>query len=317
MNSRQLREEADRACRKIFGDKVWLRALIEFSSHCVRSCRYCGLRRENRRAVRYRMTETEILAAAEAAAGAGIGTVVLQSGDDPAYSSTDICRLIEQIKRRSPSAAITLSVGERPLADYRDFRRAGADRYLLKFETANPELYRRLHPAGSLSRRLEILSCLDDLGYEVGAGNIVGLPGQTAADLDDDLALLERLQPAMVGTGPFLPAAGTPLAESPPGEPEGALDFLARVRLALPQANLPATTALGTQGRQQQVQALGGGANVLMVGFTPFDRAENYSIYDGRAGLGLAEARRRAADAGKTASGERGDSPATARDFPH
>ncbi|HOO77487.1 MAG TPA: [FeFe] hydrogenase H-cluster radical SAM maturase HydE [bacterium] len=304
------RERARETTRAVFGDTVFLRALIEISSHCSRDCLYCGLRRSHRRLARYRMARDEVLVAARAALQAGLRTVVLQAGDDPGLGRGEVCDLIRGIKALEPEAAVTLSLGERPRRDYRAFREAGADRYLLKFETSDPGLYRRLRPGRELRERLDVLALLADLGYEVGTGNIVGLPGQERGSLERDLELLAEIAPEMVGTGPFLPQSRTPLGDAPPGDPEQALDFLAAVRLALPRANIPATTALGSLGENYPVEALRTAANVLMVGFTPAAVRDGYAIYDRRARFSPARAGNAARAAGKRASGERGDSPA-------
>ncbi|MBN2398329.1 MAG: [FeFe] hydrogenase H-cluster radical SAM maturase HydE, partial [Deltaproteobacteria bacterium] len=183
---------ADDVRKSRCGDEVHIRGIIEFSNHCCRNCLYCGLRRDNTNLNRYRMGEAEIVDRAHRISSTGIRTIVLQSGDDFHYTRAMICRIIERIKEND-DVAVTLSLGERPFGDYRDFRVAGADRYLLKHETANEERYRRLHPGQSLEKRLRTLAFLREIGYQIGAGNIVGLPGQTDGDLCEDILLLEKL----------------------------------------------------------------------------------------------------------------------------
>jgi len=282
---------AERVRRQRCGETVYLRGLVEFSSFCVRSCRYCGLRRQNRRARRFRMAPAEICGVADAIAAAGLTTAVLQSGDDPWYSSAMLCGIIGAIKARHPGMAVTLSVGERPLDDYRAFRKAGADRYLLKHETANARLYAALHPGQDLAARLRILEHLSALGYQVGAGCIVGLPGQTCQDLADDVLLLRQLGVAMAGIGPFVPQQDTPLKSMPAGSVDLALRVLALARMELGHAHLPATTALGALDPEGQFKALAVGADVLMINFTPDALKDGYAIYDHKKSLSLEQAR--------------------------
>ncbi|MBE3576208.1 MAG: [FeFe] hydrogenase H-cluster radical SAM maturase HydE [Limnochordales bacterium] len=286
---------ADRVRRAAVGDAVHLRAIIEFSNHCERSCWYCGLRRFNRKLPRYRMTVDEVVEAARAAIALGFRTVVLQSGEDSWYDERTICTIIRRIKAISlPSSsgtvAITLSLGERPRAEYAAFREAGADRYLLKHETADPELYRRLHPGMSFTNRKECLHWLRELGYQVGSGNIVGLPGQTVSTLAADIGFLSELDVEMAGIGPLIVHPETPLGklvERSNGKEAGlpadavtmTLRTVAAARLLLPLAHLPATSALGTadpRGRQRALQA---GANVVMPDLTPTRYRRHYEIY--------------------------------------
>ena len=290
-------------------DKVYLRGLLEFSNYCLRNCLYCGLRRENTRLTRYRMTEEAILKAAESIAASGIWTVVLQSGDDPYYTKDKLCRIIEKIKESHPGMAVTLSAGERPLRDYSAFRKAGADRYLIKHETANPRLYKRLHPGQTLKRRLEITDFLRSLGYQIGLGNIIGLPGQTKGDLLADLFFLRRAKPDMIGIGPFLPQKDTPLGGlRAPGE-EIVLRFLALARIVTGYAHIPATTAVGSmKGDRMTARALCAGCNVIMVNFTPTRLTRDYRIYDYRKTRDVASAVSVIKRASLIPSGERGDS---------
>ncbi|MGV8079628.1 MAG: [FeFe] hydrogenase H-cluster radical SAM maturase HydE [Syntrophales bacterium] len=276
-----LGEAADAVRREAVGDAVYLRGIVEFSNFCRQNCLYCGLRRDNRDVVRYRMDEDTVLAAVRGIRDRGIGTVVLQSGEDPAYSRDDLCRIIGRIKDET-GLAVTLSVGEWSREDYRAFREAGADRYLLKHETASPDLYRRLRPGCVLENRLRCLKDLRDLGYEVGAGNMVGLPGQTPEILADDLLLVRSLDADMLGIGPFIPHPGTPLAGLPGGNLARTLRVLALARLLTRNTNIPATTAVGTLQPEGRIRALRAGANVVMPDFTPESLRARYDIYPGK-----------------------------------
>jgi biotin synthase len=272
---------ADAARKAGVGDEIFLRGIIEFSNICVQDCLYCGLRRSNSCLKRYRMKDAEILAAARQIREEGIGTVVLQSGEDGFFTQERLCSLVEKIKADT-GLAITLSVGERPKEEYRAFREAGADRYLLKFETTAADLYRRLRPGRSLEERLRALTDLRELGYEVGTGNMVGLPGQGPEILANDLLLMKNLDADMLGIGPFLPHPQTPLASSPPGDLFLTLKALAVARLLTRTTNIPATTALGTLDAIGRIRALEGGANVVMPDFTPPSYRRHYEIYPGR-----------------------------------
>ncbi|MGE5587389.1 MAG: [FeFe] hydrogenase H-cluster radical SAM maturase HydE [Clostridia bacterium] len=279
---------ADEVRRRFMGDSVHLRGIIEFSNYCVRNCLYCGLRRDNARLARYRLSVDEVLEIAARAVAAGYKTIVLQSGDDFHYRADDIARMVEGIKRTA-AVAVTLSVGERSRGEYAVMRRAGADRFLLKHETADPDLYRRLHPGMTLEGRLECLSNLRDLGFQVGSGNIVGLPGQTVHTLARDIALLRAFDVEMAGIGPFIPHPGTPLATCPPGTLAMSLKVLAVARLALPIAHLPATTALATLHPDGRRAALFCGANVVMPNVTPPAFRRLYEIYPGSIALQASE----------------------------
>jgi biotin synthase len=294
-----LKHRADAQRLRTKGSLVHLRGIIEFSNHCVRNCCYCGLRRANRAATRYRMAPDRVVEHALHIAEAGIGTVVLQSGDDLDYPSADIARMVAEIKRRA-EMAVVLSVGERQPGEYERWRKAGADRYLMKHETSDPDLYARMHPGKTLEERLEALRLLKGLGYEIGTGFIVGLPGQTAGILADDVLLAREIGADMCGVGPFVPQAETPLAEVPPGDTETTLRLISLLRLACPGINLPATTALATLDPENgQRKALEAGANVIMPNFTPDAERANYRIYDHKKRVDLAGAYAAAADAGR------------------
>jgi biotin synthase len=275
-----LHHAADRVRQERRGNAVLLRGLIEISNICNQSCHYCGLRKENKTLVRYRMTEGEIMGAAQKIQEAGISTVVLQSGEDKT-GSRRLSSLIRRIRAES-NLFITLSLGERPPGDYRIFREAGADRYLLKHETASRQLFAALRPGSSYTSRREALLLFKKMGLETGTGCMVGLPGQTLEDLADDLLYMKTLEADMIGIGPFIPPPATPLAHCPSGTTDMTLKMISLTRLLLPEANIPATTSLGVldgTGRQKALQA---GANVVMLDFTPENYRKHYDIYPGK-----------------------------------
>ena len=305
-NPAGLFKAADDTRKTFCSDDVHIRGIIEFSNYCCRSCLYCGLRRENK-ILRYRMLPDEIVELAKKIIQRGVKTIVLQSGDDFGYSQKVLCGIIERIK--NSGIAITLSMGERPLDDYKAFKDAGADRYLLKHETANHKLYERLHPGGTLKRRLGILKYLKKLGYQIGAGNIVGLPGQTLEDLADDILLLEDLDVDMAGIGPFIPQKDTPLNDFPSGNLELTLKVLGISRILTKNAHLPATTALATlDPNEGQLLGFSAGANVIMPDFTPEYYRKDYVIYDNKATVDLERAKELIFKAGRLISKSKGDS---------
>jgi biotin synthase len=272
---------ADEVRGREVGDEIHLRGIIEFSNVCARECLYCGLREANRRIHRYRMAEVEIIETADRIRDAGVGTVVLQSGEDAYFTTDRICRLVRRI-REETGLTVTLSIGERPRADYAAFRDAGAERYLLKQETCAPALYRRLRPGSAPEDRLRCLAILGELGYEVGTGTMVGLPGQTLELLADDLLKMGEIGADMLGIGPFIPHPETPLALSPAGDPDLTLKVLAVARLLTRTTNIPATTALQNLSPQGWLRAFQAGANVVMPDFTPPHYRRHYEIYPGR-----------------------------------
>ncbi len=279
--ARELYRAAARRRAAAVGDEVHLRALIEFSNHCLRNCRYCGLRRDHRELERYRMDPDGIIALAAEAANLGYRTVVLQSGEDPWYSAEALADLVREIKAES-DIAVTLSIGERPEAEYRALRAAGADRFLLRMETSDPSLYRSLHPGASWRRRLACLESLRRVGFQVGSGVLIGLPGQTLGMLADDLLFLQSLELDMIGCGPFVPHPATPLAGAAGGSLGLALRFLACLRLLCPQALIPATTALGALDPKGWELGLRAGADVLMPNVTPRRHRRSYDLYPGK-----------------------------------
>lgn len=276
----ELAQIADDVRKKVHGNKVHLRAIIEFSNYCKCNCLFCGIRRENRKLPRYRMKEEEIVKIAKAAVKEGFKTIVLQSGEDPFWNAKKLSEVIKEIKKFN--VAVTLSVGELSYDDYAVLRDAGADRYLLKFETSDEKLFKRLKPDTTLGRRIQCLRWLKELGYETGSGNIVGLPGQSIESLAEDIALMKELELDMIGIGPFIPHPETPLKQNSPGNPILILKLIAVTRLLLPFANIPATTALGTLSPSLRLQALSCGANVVMPDITPSKYAKLYSIYPRR-----------------------------------
>lgn len=264
-----------------FGRNIYMRGLIEFTNHCKNNCFYCGLRRDHRGLKRYRLNEHEILNAAAVAHAAGCRTIVLQGGEDPALTVSWVANLIRSLKRNWPDTAITLSLGERSATDYKTWFAAGADRYLLREETASPELYNHLHPPEmTLANRLNCLAALKDIGYQTGAGFLVGSPSQTAEDLAADLIFIQSFQPAMIGIGPFLPQADTPFGREKPGDPELTLFLISLLRLMLTHGLIPATTAIGTALPDGYQRAILAGANVIMPNFTPLQVRKLYSLYD-------------------------------------
>lgn len=290
--------EADRTRHDNVGDAVHLRGLIEISNCCVRQCAYCGIRAGHRDVQRYRMTEEEILASAAQGKEFGYGTVVMQAGEDYGLKTDWLCHIIGRIKNEL-DLAITLSLGERPDADLVAFRRAGADRYLLRFETSNESLYRKIHPSlpGTLSDRIAILKRLAELDYEVGSGIMIGIPGQTYDILAEDILLFNTLGLDMIGVGPFIPHPQTPLGQSPdefisdhdeqvPNTEAMTYKVVALTRLMCPWANIPSTTALATlntaSGREL---GLSRGANIVMPNLTPVKYRAMYEIYPAKACL--------------------------------
>ncbi len=274
-----LLDYADQIRHRFVGDGVLLRGIVEFSSFCRNTCAYCGLRSANTRLRRYRMTEDEILAAAENIWQAGVKTVVLQSGEEDNLDADWLRQVIAEIKARF-DMAITLSVGERSRAEYALWRAAGADRYLLKIETSDAALYRRLHPGMSFENRLACLRDLAELGYQTGTGNLVGLRGQTVASLAEDILLFKKGDFDMLSVSPFIPHAQTPLAADPAGDLALTLKMTALTRIVSRDAHIPATTALGSlRGQDERPKALRAGANVLMPNFTPAPYRRLYEIY--------------------------------------
>lgn len=278
-----LRERARKTAQKYFDNKIYIRGLIEFTNYCKNDCYYCGIRRSNRNVIRYRLTKEDILKCADTGYSLGFRTFVLQGGEDPYYTDDRLADLIKSIKNRYPDCAVTLSVGEKSYDSYARLFKAGADRYLLRHETANEEHYRKLHPPSlSLQNRKQCLFNLKEIGYQVGAGFMVGSPYQTVGNLVEDLLFLKQLNPHMVGIGPFIPHHQTPFANETAGSLRQTLMLLSIIRLMLPNVLLPATTALGTVHPEGRELGILSGANVVMPNLSPFKVRKNYELYDNK-----------------------------------
>ncbi|MEQ2811974.1 [FeFe] hydrogenase H-cluster radical SAM maturase HydE [Adlercreutzia equolifaciens] len=279
----ELAGRAREVCEAVYGDGVFARGLIEFTNVCQNDCYYCGIRRSNCACERYRLTRKQILACADAGWRAGFRTFVLQGGEDPAATDEWLAGVVGALKAAHPGCAVTLSVGERSRESYERLRAAGADRYLLRHETATAAHYRQLHPAVmTLQRRMACLSALREAGFAVGAGFMVGSPFQTAERLAADLAFVQEFRPEMCGIGPFVPHRDTPFAAEAPGTVELTCYLLSLVRLAHPTVLLPATTALEAldpHGREKGILA---GANVVMPNLSPPEHQGDYALYDGK-----------------------------------
>lgn len=282
-----LRKEAVRTAQERFGCAVFVRGLIEVSSYCRNDCLYCGLRRSNLRAERYRLTPDEILEACQTGYELGLRTFVLQGGEDPRWSDERLVELVAEIHRCWPEAAITLSLGERSKASYQTLYEAGASRYLLRHEAADCVLYESLHPAQmSHAGRIECIRSLRKIGYQTGMGMMVGVPGQGVEELVKDLLLLEEIDPQMIGIGPFIPHHDTPLRDAEPGSIRMTLLLLALLRLRFPNALIPATTALASLSERGRLEGILSGANVVMPNLSPRQVRAKYAIYDGKASMG-------------------------------
>lgn len=282
-----LRDTAVRTAREQFGRGIYIRGLIELSSYCRCDCLYCGLRRSNRNAERYRLTPDEVLACCEEGYRLGFRTFVLQGGEDPTYTDEFLTTLITQIRNRYPEAAITLSLGERNESSYIKLKDAGADRYLLRHEAANATLYTSLHPHGrGIAHRLACAEALKRAHYQVGLGMMVGVKGQTIKHLVEDMQLIQAIRPEMVGIGPFIPHHSTPLRNEPAGDLRLTLATIAIARLLLPKALIPSTTALATLTPNGRVEGILSGANVVMPNLSPSDVRAKYAIYENKASWG-------------------------------
>lgn len=271
---------ADDVRQAVLGSDVHLRGLIEFSNICRNDCLYCGIRRGNKGVKRYRMDDDELVETARRAVDIGFQTIVLQSGEDLHYDADRMCRIIERIK--AMDVALTLSIGEREYSEYRAFRNAGADRYLMRIETTDVDLYHRLNPGMSWQHRHECLMMIGELGYELGSGIMVGLPGQSVESIAGDLLYLKEIGVDMAGIGPFIPHPGTPLADEQGGTLEMALRTMAVMRLLMPDINIPATTAMESLHPQGRIMALQAGANVVMPNVTEGEYRRLYELYPGK-----------------------------------
>lgn len=281
--ARYAARKADARRRRIYGTAVFVRGLIEISNHCKNDCKYCGIRRGNATVSRFRLSTEEILTCAEEGYRLGFRTIVLQGGEDPWFDDVRLCGIVAGIKGAHPDCAVTLSLGERPRSSYQALRAAGADRYLLRHETAAREHYDLLHPSEmSFDNRMRCLNDLKEAGFAVGCGFMVGSPYQTSANLAADLAFIERFAPEMCGIGPFVPHHATEFAKEPAGSVELTCFLLSLLRLMHPSLLLPATTALGTlapDGRERGIRA---GANVVMPNLSPLATRKKYELYDNK-----------------------------------
>ena len=271
---------ADKVRKEYVGDEVHLRGLIEFSNICKRTCKYCGLRCENKNIERYRLSPEEIIFYAKKAAEMGYKTLVLQSGEDSFYSAAKLSDVVSEIKKLD--VAVTLSVGEMSFDDYKLLKDAGADRYLLRIETTDKNLYKKMHPDMDFENRLRCLKDLKTLGYEVGTGCLVGLPGQTIESLADDILFFKEIDADMVGIGPFIAHPDTPLKDTQNGNFTLALKVMALTRILLKNINIPATTAMETLNPNGRIIALQSGANVVMPNVTSTEYRKKYEIYPGK-----------------------------------
>ena len=273
--------------KSVYGNKVFIRGLIEFTNYCKNDCYYCGIRVGHSGVSRYRLTSEQILDCCQQGYDLGFRTFVLQGGEDPWWNDDRLCSLVSQVKERHPDCAVTLSVGERSRKSYQRLFDAGADRYLLRHETADTCHYASLHPGSlTLENRMRCLHDLKDIGYQTGCGFMVGSPGQTVEHLIRDLRFIEEFRPHMVGIGPFLPAAGTPFAVEPAGSADLTVKLLSIIRLMHPEVLLPATTALGTAESDGRERGILAGANVIMPNLSPLEVREKYSLYDNKIATG-------------------------------
>ncbi len=279
----ELHAAADAVRRSVYGDEVFLRGLIEFTNYCKNNCNYCGIRCGNANVERYRLTKEEIMECCEIGYEIGYRTFVLQGGEDPYFTDELICEIVNEIKVAHPGVAVTLSIGEKEKESYRKFKDAGADRYLLRHETATEEHYRFLHPESlSLAHRKQCLFDLKDLGFQVGAGFMVGSPGQRWRHIIADIRFLQELKPDMIGIGPFIPHSDTMYRNEPAGDLQLTLRLLSILRLCFPYVLLPATTALATIHPHGRELGLKAGANVVMPNLSPTEYRERYSLYDNK-----------------------------------
>lgn len=264
---------------KTYGNRIFIRGLLEFTNYCRNNCKYCGIRRDNKNVSRYRLSKEEILSSLEEGDKLGYKTFVLQGGEDPYYTDEILEEIIIEIKARYPLAAVTLSIGERSSESYEKLYKAGADRFLLRHETATPSIYHSLHPGMSFENREKCLFSLKRIGYQAGAGFLVGLPGESSETLANNLLFLKELDPEMVGIGPLIPHPETPLKGEKMGSVETTLIMIAMTRLLLPTTLIPATTALNTLCEEGIERGIKAGANVVMLNLSPVSVRKKYEIY--------------------------------------
>ena len=278
-----LRQKAEKQRQDIFGRDIYMRGLIEFTNYCKNDCLYCGIRRSNKKAQRYRLTKEEILDCCKNGYDLGFRTFVLQGGEDAYYTDDIIVETVREIKSQFPDCAVTLSIGEKPKESYKRYFDAGADRYLLRHETASAEHYSLLHPKDlSPENRMECLKNLKEIGFQTGCGFMVGSPFQTVENLAEDLIFIDKFKPHMVGIGPFIPHKDTPFRNEKSGTLEMTLKLLAIIRLILPKVMLPSTTALGTINPKGREMGILWGANVVMPNLSPTTVRKKYMLYDNK-----------------------------------
>lgn len=309
-------ERAREITTSAFGRSIYFRGIVEFTNYCKNDCLYCGIRRSNQAVSRYRLSAEDILQCCDEGYFCGFRTFVLQGGEDPYFTDARMCEIISAIKARYPDCALTLSIGERSRASYQAMYDAGADRYLLRHESADPVHYASLHPAAlSLENRMRCLRDLREIGYQTGCGCMVGTPGQRPEHLARDMLFLQEFRPEMVGIGPFIPHGETPFRDQPAGSTETTLFLLSLCRIMLPQVLLPATTALGTLEQDGRKAGVLAGCNVIMPNLSPMTVRKKYMLYDNKAGTditaaqGISLLRQQMEEIGYTVVVGRGDFP--------
>ena len=305
-DSEQLFIAADETRKINVGDEIHLRALIEFSNICKNNCHYCGLRASNNKIERYKLTPEEIIKLATKAVDMGFRTIVMQSGESKALPIEDLAEVVKKIKSLKPTPAITLCIGELTTDEYKTLKEAGADRFLLRIETTDKELYKKYHPNMNFENRVRCLKDLRDLGYEVGTGCLVGLPDQTLESLANDILFFKEINADMIGIGPFIPHKDTPLKDAQGGSFELALKVMAITRLLLPNINIPATTAMEVLKENGRIIALQSGANVVMPNITLDDVRKKYEIYPGKTIVNYNNLEEKLNKIGRTISTEQG-----------
>lgn len=311
-----LGEQAAEVRKEVYGNSIYIRGLIEFTNICKNDCLYCGIRRSQKSACRYRLTAEEIMNCCRSGYDLGFRTFVLQGGEDPYWDDERLASVVRSIKGEFPGCAVTLSVGERSCESYRCLFEAGADRYLLRHETAEKSHYQKLHPAEmSFDNRMNALRNLKEIGYQTGCGFMVGTPGQTIENIIKDIKFVYDFKPAMCGIGPFISAKGTPFENEPSGSSELTIRILSIIRLLLPKILLPATTALGTASSDGRARGILAGANVIMPNLSPADVRNKYALYDNKLNTGceasekLAELVSSMKEIGYNIVVDRGDNP--------
>ena len=310
-----LRQKAEAECQRVYGNNVFIRGLIELTNYCKNDCYYCGIRCSNKKANRYRLNKQQILECCEIGYELGFRTFVLQGGEDPYFTDERMVDIVSAMRQKYPHCAITLSLGERSRESYQALFEAGANRYLLRHETATKQHYEQLHPAQmSFEHRMECLRTLKEIGFQTGCGFMVGSPGQTLEHIVRDLRFIKEFRPHMVGMGPFLSHHDTPFCDMPNGTAELTVYLLSIVRLLLPEVLLPATTALGTVQQDGRKQGVLAGCNVVMPNLSPLSVRKSYMLYDNKistdeeSAQSVEKLKRQMESIGRTVAVARGDS---------